>query len=105
MHTLFGITLVLYLLKLSAGKGFCNATAFANYSGPCIHIYSTDKHIKLEADKRIERRIIPKYAVADRITTAHSRIYLHFEIPSKQLHWLDFILLKFITYDIVIKLF
>ena len=23
MHTLFGITLVLYLLKLSAGKGFC----------------------------------------------------------------------------------
>ena len=36
---------------------------------------------------------------------AHSRIYLHFKIPSKQLHWLDFILLKFITYDIVIKLF
>ena len=28
-----------------------------------------------------------------------------FKIPSKQLHWLDFILLKFITYDIVIKLF
>ena len=23
MHTLFGITLVLYLLKLSAGKGLC----------------------------------------------------------------------------------
>ena len=35
----------------------------------------------------------------------HSRIYLHFKIPSKQLHRLDFILLKFITYDIVIKLF
>ena len=31
--------------------------------------------------------------------------YLHFKIPSKQLHWLDFILLKFITYDIVLKLF
>ena len=31
-------------------------------------------------------------------------IYI-FNIPSKQLHWLDFILLKFITYDIVIKLF
>ena len=39
------------------------------------------------------------------IIAAHSRIYLHFKIPSKQLHWLDFILLKFITYDIVIKLF
>ena len=39
------------------------------------------------------------------ITTAHSMIYLHFKIPSKQLHWLDFILLKFLTYDIVIKLF
>ena len=32
-------------------------------------------------------------------------LYLHFKIPSKQLHWLDFILLKFITYGIVIKLF
>ena len=28
--------------------------------------------------------------------------FIYFKIPSKQLHWLDFILLKFITYDIVI---
>ena len=44
-------------------------------------------------------------SVSQNNTTAHSRIYSHFKIPSKQLHWLDFILLKFITYDIVIKLF
>ena len=38
MHTLFGITLVLYLLKLSAGKGF-TTTACANYRGPVLPRY------------------------------------------------------------------
>ena len=35
-----------------------NATALANYGGPCIHIYSTDKHIELETNWRTERRSI-----------------------------------------------
>ena len=30
-----------------------------------------------------------------------SWIYLHFKMPSKQLHWLDSVLFKFITYYIV----
>ena len=51
MHTLFGITLVLYLLKLSAGKGFC-LIVFSKY--------------RLSYERRGDISFIAKYDIVTR---------------------------------------